>query len=443
MSIKIGILVLNYNGLRHLKDFMPKAAFLRDRSDATLVVIDNASCDDSEHFIQSQYPWAVFIRNDANYGWGEGYNIGIKTLEAKGLQFTHYLFLNNDTEPSLDWLEKLKAAAETAPQDVAEIGCRAVFKEKRISESLFSLPPGAESVLLAYYVVPGTDGSTKITRSGERVTLDCTSPMATHTPPPIFLGESPTSEIFAWYVIQVYNPSENPLTLTLLDGLSAYAEDVNERLQRWVLSHRPDGRKSVILAPDQKAVVARILTRRDYDALPPLIQNSGIAINRAFEGYDLHAHELWDAPQDHGMIRGICGVAKLVRADVFHELGGFDPEYFMYYEDLDFSLRCAERGYRHQLVPEAILVHAHAGTSDARSMFFTRQVAWSLYYFHWRHAGLWRRLRTWVRWAVGAWDERRREPNPLARPFSIARLKFVRQIGEGYLTTKPQGRTHV
>jgi GT2 family glycosyltransferase len=118
----------------------------------------------------------------------------------------------------------------------------------------------------------------------------------------------------------------------------------------------------------------------------PLIQNSGIGINAHFEGYDLQSYEPVTAPQNHHDFVGVCGVSKLVRADVFHELGGFDPRYFMYYEDLDFSLRLRKRGYKSELVVDAVLKHHHGGSSNVRSKFFARQVAWSLLYFQWQHA---------------------------------------------------------
>ena len=53
-----------------------------------------------------------------------------------------------------------------------------------------------------------------------------------------------------------------------------------------------------------------------------------------------------------------CGGAMMVRADIFQELGGFDPEFDPFGpEDLDFSLRLRKKGYYALYVPAAVAYH--------------------------------------------------------------------------------------
>ena len=59
---------------------------------------------------------------------------------------------------------------------------------------------------------------------------------------------------------------------------------------------------------------------------------------------------------------GACGAACLIRADLFRDLGGFDPDYFAVYEDVDLSYRCQLRGLACAYVPDAIVHHAGSGT---------------------------------------------------------------------------------
>jgi GT2 family glycosyltransferase len=47
----------------------------------------------------------------------------------------------------------------------------------------------------------------------------------------------------------------------------------------------------------------------------------------------------------------------IVRREVFEEAGGFDPDYFIYDDDTDLSLRVRLLGYRVLLVPSAVVVH--------------------------------------------------------------------------------------
>jgi GT2 family glycosyltransferase/glycosyltransferase involved in cell wall biosynthesis len=59
-----------------------------------------------------------------------------------------------------------------------------------------------------------------------------------------------------------------------------------------------------------------------------------------------------------------CGGSMLVRRDVFVELGGFDPAYFAYFEDVDFGWRLQVCGYRTRLAAHARSYHRHHGTSS-------------------------------------------------------------------------------
>lgn len=53
-----------------------------------------------------------------------------------------------------------------------------------------------------------------------------------------------------------------------------------------------------------------------------------------------------------------CGGAMMVRADVFHQLNGFDPLFGPFGpEDLDFSLRLQKVGYKAMYIPKAVGYH--------------------------------------------------------------------------------------
>ncbi len=59
-----------------------------------------------------------------------------------------------------------------------------------------------------------------------------------------------------------------------------------------------------------------------------------------------------------------CGGAMLVHRQTFVEIGGFDPAFFAYFEDVDFGLRLRVCGLRTVLAAGARSFHRHHGTSS-------------------------------------------------------------------------------
>ena len=75
------------------------------------------------------------------------------------------------------------------------------------------------------------------------------------------------------------------------------------------------------------------------------------------------------------------GCALLVKASVAQNIGLLDPDYFNYYEDVDWSLRCRRAGYRVLIVPEAQVYHK--GTPD-----HTTHRSASLWYYYLRNQAI-------------------------------------------------------
>lgn len=64
-----------------------------------------------------------------------------------------------------------------------------------------------------------------------------------------------------------------------------------------------------------------------------------------------------------------CAAAALYRRDVFDEVGGFDDDYFCYFEDVDLAFRMRLRGHRCYYVPAAIVHHVSSGIAGFQSSF--------------------------------------------------------------------------
>ncbi|MDX1510878.1 MAG: glycosyltransferase family 2 protein [Nitriliruptorales bacterium] len=78
---------------------------------------------------------------------------------------------------------------------------------------------------------------------------------------------------------------------------------------------------------------------------------------RNYRGADLAT----DKPQDVDWVSGCC---IGIRRPVFDELGGFDPAYFLFMEDVDLAFRAREAGHRVRFDPSIEVVHRVGGALD-------------------------------------------------------------------------------
>ena len=83
----------------------------------------------------------------------------------------------------------------------------------------------------------------------------------------------------------------------------------------------------------------------------------GIGIQR---GYGDKLRPEYDVPR---LSLFACGGAMAMAAELFHGLGGFDEEFFAYYEDVDLGWRTWVAGHSIHYAPRAICYHHHSSTS--------------------------------------------------------------------------------
>lgn len=76
------------------------------------------------------------------------------------------------------------------------------------------------------------------------------------------------------------------------------------------------------------------------------------------------------------------GCLLLVRRDVMDEMGGMPEPYFLYYEDVEFSVRVVRAGYRMRYQPASVITHAvgssagHRGASPSTAFVSARNRFW-------------------------------------------------------------------
>jgi len=104
---------------------------------------------------------------------------------------------------------------------------------------------------------------------------------------------------------------------------------------------------------------------------PDTVNNIGAALNDKWYGIDVGAGEpVSKVPHRVLDVFGFCGGAALLRTAAVRAVGGFPAEFFLYYEDLDTSWRLRRAGWSIRSVPDSVVVHRHAATTDRRSALF-------------------------------------------------------------------------
>jgi len=91
-------------------------------------------------------------------------------------------------------------------------------------------------------------------------------------------------------------------------------------------------------------------------------------------------YQLDERPTEPVQADWMLAAFLLLRRELLDELGGFDPGFRLYGEDIDLCYRAAKAGWERWYVPEAVVTHAHAAVTDRR--FLTRRTWW-----HWRGIG--------------------------------------------------------
>ena len=98
--MRIGIVVINWNGLELLKKYLK--VLIQNSVNHNIYLIDNNSEDESVSYVRSNHSEVNIIKLDKNYGFAEGYNRGIQKVKEEII-----CIINNDVEVTKDWLKPI------------------------------------------------------------------------------------------------------------------------------------------------------------------------------------------------------------------------------------------------------------------------------------------------------------------------------------------------
>ncbi len=96
------IVIVNYNGGAYVGAAIESA--LAQTVPCSVIVVDNASQDDSVEVIAARFPHIKIVRAATNAGFGAGANLG-----ARGCEEPYLAFLNPDAIARPQWIERITA----------------------------------------------------------------------------------------------------------------------------------------------------------------------------------------------------------------------------------------------------------------------------------------------------------------------------------------------
>jgi GT2 family glycosyltransferase len=105
----VAVIVINFNGGSYLQRCLATIESQTRPADH-VIVVDNASTDDSHRQAQSRFPQFRFIFNPTNVGFASANNQAFKICFELGVEYV--ALLNPDAFATPDWLATLLAAAE-------------------------------------------------------------------------------------------------------------------------------------------------------------------------------------------------------------------------------------------------------------------------------------------------------------------------------------------
>jgi GT2 family glycosyltransferase len=327
------VVIVNWNGA-HLLPPCLDALRKQDTDDFETWVVDNASADGSVELLRRDYPWVRVIETGANLGFAGGNNAALREVTTP-----FAVLLNNDAVPEPTWLSRTLAALDAHP----EAGCvtpKIVFLPTFVPVTL-STPgfvPGPQDTRelgVRVYGVSGTEGKPLWER-------------LTYGPEAGFTWTRPSGE----FLLPV---GDGPVTIRWA------AERAKDVTLSWA------GGSVTLPVTTEPADVTFTVDAPRVDVVNNaggIVFADGYGADRGFQQIDTGQFDTADE------VFNFCGNGVAFRREVLADVGVFDDDFFLYYEDTDLSWRVRAKGWAVRYEPTAVLRHHHSASSGEESVVF-------------------------------------------------------------------------
>jgi GT2 family glycosyltransferase len=122
---RVAVIILTWNRVDDIVTCLESFADV-DYPNREVVVVDNASADDTVATVRANYPWATLIVNDDNLGYVGGNNVGIRYALEHGADYV--FILNSDTKMTPGCLTELARIMQSDPR-IAIAGAKNLYMQ--------------------------------------------------------------------------------------------------------------------------------------------------------------------------------------------------------------------------------------------------------------------------------------------------------------------------
>ena len=107
---QVAVIILNWNGAKLLRRYLPTVLEGTDAAIADVIVADNGSTDESLNVLREEFPEVKVLSFDKNHGFAGGYNLAIEQT-----MYPYTVLLNSDIRTPQGWLNPLLDYMEEHP----------------------------------------------------------------------------------------------------------------------------------------------------------------------------------------------------------------------------------------------------------------------------------------------------------------------------------------
>lgn len=106
----VAVIILNWNGEKLLREFLPEVIATTDLAIARIIVADNGSTDGSRDLLENEFSNVEKIYFESNHGFAGGYNRAIDLTD-----YRYTVLLNSDVATAAGWINTLYDFMESHP----------------------------------------------------------------------------------------------------------------------------------------------------------------------------------------------------------------------------------------------------------------------------------------------------------------------------------------